>query len=130
MVVMGRCRARPLPTRLARGPSAANKVGGKMLGSAGISATAQRHSACFTEGVTERLEKSDRADSQEISVATGVFRVSSQRLTTYCVKTYPSAAAREGSVRTSSLISIALRLPSRSQAQQCQGRRPFQELFQ
>jgi hypothetical protein len=70
----------------------------------------------------------------EISDATTVSRAaslaSSPRLTNPGPKTYPSAAAREGSVRTSSLISIALRLPSRSQAQQCQGRRPFQELFQ
>jgi hypothetical protein len=103
-----------------------------MLGSAGISATAQRHSACFTEGVTERLEKSDRADSQEISVATGVFRVSSQRLTTYCVKTYPSAAAREGSVRAKS-IPFAPQLalyPSRPQPQPGQGRRSSKEFFQ
>jgi hypothetical protein len=67
----------------------------------------------------------------EISVATGVSPVVvpawSRRLTTRGSKTYPSAAAREGSVRVSSPISM---LPSRSQADQCQGRRPFKEFFQ
>jgi len=84
------------------------------------------------EDVREQFQKSDRADSREISVATGVCWASSQGLTTYCVKTYPSAAAREGSVRAQSIPFAPLlsTYPSRPQAKQVQGRRPSKEFFQ
>ena len=82
--------------------------------------------------VRKQFEKYGRADSRERSVVTDVFWRSSQGLTTYCSKTYPSAAAREGSVRAQSipLAQLATMYPSRSQAKPGQGRRPFKEFFQ
>ena len=66
-----------------------------------------------------------KAVASEISDATSVCSAWSRGLTSRGSKTYPSAAAREGSVRA--VLSMH---PSRSQANQCQGRRPFKEFFQ
>jgi len=69
--------------------------------------------------------------ASEICVVRGVSGCASfqgpWRLTTLGAKTYPSAAAREGSARIPVFSSM---LPSRPKAVSCQGRRPFKEFFQ
>jgi hypothetical protein len=63
----------------------------------------------------------------ENSVATGIVAPSSESrgLTSLGAKNYAATAAREGSARNPATL-----LPSRFQAAQCQGRRPFKEFFQ
>ena len=117
---------------IGRASAAANIVDSGGAGFAGITRVERRHTACLVKLVRKQLEKPERADSRERSVATGVFSPSSQGLTTYCVKTYPSAAAREGSVRAQSIPFAPLlsTYPSPPQAKQVQGRRPSKEFFQ
>ena len=116
---------------IGRAPCVANAVVSWLRRFAGITGAAPRHGACLAKGVREKLEKLDRADIREISVATGVSSVSSQGLTTYCVKTYPSAAAREGSVRAQiPFAPLFSMFPSRPQPKSGQGRRSSKEFFQ
>jgi hypothetical protein len=68
----------------------------------------------------------------EIYVTTGVSSAGSSEpsraLTTPGAKTYPSAAALEGSARIA--VSKSSKVPLTSQATECQGRRLFKEFFQ
>jgi hypothetical protein len=68
-----------------------------------------------------------RAANSESSGSTGVSATWSPGLTNHCAKTYPSAAACDRRGRRRPLGSL---LPSRSQANQCQGRRLSKEFFQ